>query len=408
MIALTGCSLLIAAAVAEGWRGPGRTGVYDEKNLLEEWPDSGPTVLWRANVPKAYSSVTVADGRLYTTAMEGSDGYVYCFDAAKGKQLWKQKFGSSWTKRSFSGPRSTPTVAHGLVFVVSTHGRVVALDAEKGTVKWAVDMPKVFGGQQIKWGVSESPLVVDDKLIVTPGGTRASIVALDAKTGAVEWKTPPVRGKGGAQRSAYCSPALIEHNKRKLIVTHLSDSVVAVDAKSGKGLWSYAFRNRHAVHANTPQYHDGMVIVAGGYRHGAAGLKLSADGSKYKRAWTNKDLATQHGGLVLVDGYVYGTNDRALVCVDAKTGKTQWTDRSIPKGSVVYADGKLIFHTERGRVGLAKVSPKGCQVVSTFGRRVRETWSHPVIAKGRLYVRQGDALSCYDIRGEDYDQDKDE
>jgi outer membrane protein assembly factor BamB len=400
--ALTCCSMLVIAADVTQWRGPDRTGVYKEKGLLDAWPDGGPKILWQANLPEAHSSMTVADGRVYTTAMDGGDGFIYCFDAEKGKRLWKTKYGRSWDARSHSGPRSTPTIAHGMVCVVSAHGKAVALDAENGDVEWTVDMPKVFGSQQIQWGISESPLVVGDKLIVTPGGTRASIAALDVKTGTVEWKAQPLRGKGGAQKSAYCSPALIEHNKRKIIVTHLADSVAAVDARTGKGLWTFPFRNKYAVHSITPQYHKGIVILAGGYRYGAVGLELSADGSKYRKAWTNKDLATHHGGLVVVDGYVYGTNDRALVCVNAKTGKTRWTDRDIGKGSVIYADGKLIFHTERGQVGLAKISPKGCEIISTFRRRLRQTRSHPVVADGRLYLRQDNTLYCYDLRAKNY------
>lgn len=402
-ISLLTCCLLgaLAGDVAD-WRGPERSGVYDEKGLLTTWPDGGPKQLWTARVGDAMSSMSVTDGKVYTTGMEGSDGLVYCIDTKTGRQTWKTKIGPSWESRSYPGPRSTPTIAHGLAYVVSAHGKVVAMDAEKGEVRWTVDMPKIFGGQPIQWGITESPLVVGDTLIITPGGTRASIVALDAKRGTVEWKAQPLRGKGGAQKSAYCSPALIEHNNRKIIVTHLSDSAVAVDAKTGKGLWTFPFRNKYAVHSVTPVYHKGMVILAAGYRHGAVGLKLSADGSKYRKVWENKDLATHYGGIVVVDGYVYGTNDRALVCVNAETGKTAWSERKISKGSVIYADGRLIYHTERGEVGLAKVSLKGCEIVSSFRKRRNGTRAHPVIADGLLYVRQGTELACYDLRGKDY------
>ncbi|MFP4053783.1 MAG: PQQ-binding-like beta-propeller repeat protein [Phycisphaerae bacterium] len=405
MITATTTALVALTAVAISadsptWRGPSRTGIYPGKNLLSEWPPGGPAKLWSKDVGDGFSTVSVADGRVYVAGMTGGKGVLYCFDT-QGNEKWKKTYGAEWAARSHSGTRTTPTVHDGRVYVVSTHGKVCCFDAKTGEQKWTVGMLKLFGGENIQWGIAESPLVFGDKVICTPGGKRASVVALDRKTGEVEWKTPAVRGRKGTQRSAYCSPVIIEHNNRKILVTHLSDSIVGIDPDTGKGLWTYPFRNRHAVHAVSPLYHDGLVIFSGGYGWGSLALKLSSDGTRVTKAWKNDDLATHHGGIVEVDGYIYGTNDKGLVCLNAKTGKTMWEDRAISKGSVIYAGGLLYYHTERGEFGIAKVDPKdGLKVVSSVKHRKPATRAHPVLAEGILFIRQGETLTAYDVRSD--------
>ncbi len=396
-LALVTLTAVTISADSPTWRGPARTGIFPGKNLLSEWPADGPRKLWSHKVGDGFSTVSVADGRVYVTGMTDGKGVLYCLDT-KGDEQWKKTYGAEWAARSYSGTRTTPTIDDGLLYLVSTHGKVCCFDAKTGEEKWTVDMLKLFGGENIQWGIAESPLVFDDKVICTPGGARASVVALNRKTGAVEGKTPAVRTKGGNQQSAYCSPVIIEHNKKKLLVTHLSDSIVGIDPDSGKGLWTYPFRNRYAVHAVSPLYHDGMVIFSGGYGWGTLALKLSSDGRRVTKAWKNDDMATHHGGIVELGGYIYGTNDRALVCLDARTGKTMWQDRAIGKGSVIYAGGILHYHTERGEFGIARVDPKkGLTVVSSVKQRKRATRAHPVLSDGILFIRQGETLTAYDV-----------
>lgn len=397
VVGLLAAGLTLAASAAD-WRGPGRTGEFPASNLLQSWPADGPPKAWSLTLGHGYSSVSVAGDTVYTAGIEdGQNGTLYAIDL-KGNIRWKSAYGPEWT-RSYSGSRSTPVVADGRVFLVTGMGRALAFDAKNGQELWSIDLLEKYRARNIQWGIAESPLVYDGKVIFTPGGARAAIVAVDVRNGQEVWTTPAVAGPDGPMLSAYCSPALIEHNNRKLIVTHLSHALVAVDPANGRLLWSIPHRNRHGVHTTTPLYHNGMVITSSGYGYGSMGVRLSEDGSQATVAWRNNDLAVQLGGLVEVDGRIYGM-DSALVVLNAADGSRVGQERAITKGAIAFADGRLYWFAERGEFGIAKITDDGAEVVGRVAlpRDRERLWAHPAIAEGMLFVRRGTELIAYDIR----------
>ncbi len=412
LILLSTILLAVAASPADDfwqWRGPDRDGKSPERGLLKSWPEGGPKLLWKADIGDGYSSVTTSGDKVYTSGVEDGKGYVYAF-SNQGEMLWKTSYGKGWQARSYGGSRTTPTVYDDKVYVVSAHGNVLCANARTGQTIWTVDLQEEYGAQVTKWGISEAPLIVGEKLIVTPGGTKSSMVALNRNTGKEIWKSPVVKADGKAQKSGYCSAKLIEQGDRSIIVTHLESAAAGFDAEKGSLLWQVPFVNRWRVYANTPVRHEDMIVLAAGYGYGAVGLEMSDDGGKVSKEWASKDMATFHGGMVEIDGYVYGTSTSRevrrgfLACINAKSGETAWTSKEIEVGSILYADGLMYYFEDRGTVGIAKVSPKGCEVVSTFrvGRRQGPLWAHPAIGGGVLYVRHGNELMAYDIRGENY------
>lgn len=388
------------AAASPDWRGPDRTGQFPASDLLQSWPEDGPPRAWSITIGHGYSSVSVAGDTAYTAGIEDRQtGYLYAIDL-EGNLRWKRPYGPEWA-RSYRGTRSTPVVADGRVFLVSGMGKAVAMDAATGRELWSVDLLERFGGRNIQWGISESPLVYEGRVVFTPGGSRASIVALDVRNGEPVWTTPAVNGPDGAMVSAYCSPALIEHNGRQLIVTHLSHALVGVDAADGRLLWRIPFRNRHGVHTTTPLYHDGLIITSAGYGHGSMAVRLSEDGSQATVAWRNNDLSVQLGGLVEVDGRIYGM-DSSLVVLDAASGRKVGQAADIAKGAIAWADGLLYWFAERGQFGVARITDEGAGIVGrvSLPRDRERLWAHPTIAHGLLFVRRGTELIAYDIRAD--------
>jgi len=379
------------------WRGPNRDGKSAETGLLKRWPGGGPRLVWSASgLGKGYSQVAVAKGRIYTTGMDRNDGGVLsCFDL-DGKLKWRKSYGPEFRK-NYSGARSTPTVRDGRVFLMSGTGQVYCFDASTGRKIWSVDGKKRFGLRMIGWGIAESLLVVDDKVICTPGGSRATLAALDAKTGATVWRVSV-----DAQKSAYCSPILVKDGRMRLIVTMTQNAVVAVAPDRGELIWTQPHHTRYDVHPVTPVYDDGFVYVTSGYGTGGRTYKLVRRGRGATRVWSDRNMDTHHGGVVLVDGFLYGTASRGgRLCIDFRTGRVRYNERRGEKGSVIYADGMLYYYGERsGEVALVRATPNEYRVVSRF--RVKrgggEHWAHPAISDGRLYIRHGDALMAYDIK----------
>lgn len=387
------------------WKGPERDNRSRETGLLKEWPEGGPKRLWVSPVDlgKGYSTVAIADGTIYTTGLVGDEEYLFALDM-DGELKWKQSYGRGYT-RSYESSRSTPTVDGDRVYVISGNCSVACFTTD-GKPDWTVDAMERFDGRNITWGIAESPLIVGDKVICTPGGKNAGMAALDKKTGETAWVTRELSDK-----SAYCSPRSIERGDRQLIVTAMSDHVVGVDAETGKLLWKHPYRNGVRAHPNTPLYSDGMLYFTSGYDYKGVMLELNEDGTAVRQVWEDKTLDTHHGGVVRVDGCIYGASWRGnsngnWVCLEWATGEPLWEQRWINKGSITYADGMLYCYEERrGTLGLVQASPEGFELVSSF--RIDEGsgkhWAHPVVSDGRLYIRHGEALTCFDIRGEDFD-----
>ena len=388
------------------WQGPNRDNISTETGLLKQWPEDGPTMLWSADgIGHGYSSPAISGGKIYMTGMIEDEGRLTCFDLS-GNQLWATDYGAEW-KRSFPGTRSTPTVKDGRVYVISGTGQVACFNADSGEKIWQVDAFGEFEGQYGIWGIAESPLLVEDKVIFTVGGKKAMVLALGKKDGSVIWTTA-----ANGDKNSYCSSMSFDWGGKKIISNITNNSIFAVNAKDGTLLWTYAIsnffsgRNRGA-HPNTPVVKEGRLFITSGYDVGAIQLQLSPDGTSVKKVWTNPDFDSHHGGFVVVDGYIYGSSwqgnkDGEWMCLDWETGQTQYEHHWKSKGSLTYADGMLYCYEEAdGTVGLVKATPSGFELVSSFQILLGEKqhWAHPVVCGKRLYIRHGDILMAFDIAG---------
>lgn len=383
------------------FRGPNRDGKAAGRGLLKEWPDDGPDELWAyGELGFGFGSASVTEHAIYVTGMEGDEGFVYALDL-DGKLSWKASYGRDWD-RGHRGSRTTPTVYEGRVYAISAYGQVVCYDAVTGRRVWAVDTMQEFGARNISWGITESPLVVDGMVIVSPGGDNAGVVALDPASGRTIWVCADVN-----DRSGYCSPIVVNRGGRTIIAQLMASTFVGIDAGSGKLLWREV-RNpspSHGIQAVSPVYQNGKFYVTSGYG-GQRGqmFELSADGAAVTRGWHDSELDCHHGGLVLLDGHIYGAADRnnrnQWLCMELETGTVAAMIAGVGKGSVVYADGMLYTYGERGEMGLVKPDPADFRLVSSFrvSRGDGPHWAHPSIAGGRLYIRHGAYLIAHDIQ----------
>ncbi len=398
LLLLTLCFVLFSATAQEPtrWRGPHGNGVYDETGLLKSWPEAGPQVLWHFDgLGEGFSSPAFANDKIYLSGMVDGQGYIYAL-SEDGKLLWKAPYGPEFTE-SYPGSRSTPVIVGDLLYMYSGLGQVVCMDAATGTVKWKKDVMKELGGRNIQWGVTETLAVDGDKLFVTPGGEEHTVVALNRKTGALVWSS-----KALGEKSAYCAPLVVKLPGRTLLVTMLESHIVGIDANTGKFLWSHEQPNRWSVHSNTPLYHDGGLFCFSGYGQGGVKLKLSADGSSVTKEWFSKTMDNRIGGAVLVNGYIYGSgdNNRVWQCIDWKTGEQKYAATGLAMGTVIYADGMLYCYTDRGELALVECTPAGFNIRSKTKVELgtSQHWAHPVIDKGRLFVRHGNTLIVYKIK----------
>jgi outer membrane protein assembly factor BamB len=398
-------SVLIAltAAIAAGddwpqFRGPNRDGKSAETRLLKQWPEGGPKLLWSvAGVGAGFTHVAVANGLVYVTGMTDKQGVLRAY-ALDGKLKWEAPYGGEWWE-SHPGARSIPTVHDGLVYVASGVGVLSCFDAASGKPVWTVNLFERYEAPQVKWGYAESVLIDGENVIATPCGKKGTMVALNRRTGAHVWASGDV-----GQTSSFCSPVLVEHQGVRMIVTILDRSVIAFSPADGKVLWQHAYKNFRGNHCVSPIYHDGLLYVTSGYGKGAVGLQIAGDGKSVKPIYEQPKQDPVHGQAVLVDGYVYAASHQsakgAWTCVELKTGKLMWEDAGIGKsGSVVFADGMLYGYSEDGFAGLLRPTPGKCEVVSRFKAPLGDGnhWAHPVVSNGRLFIRHGDALMCYDV-----------
>ena len=393
---------------ADDWpqfRGLNRDGKSAETGLLQKWPQGGPTLLWSvAGLGTGFSSVAVADGSIYTTGMIDGQGFLFAYDL-DGKFRWKKSYGPEW-QRSNPGTRTTPTVDADRIYVFSGTGVLACLSARTGEQIWSVDTLKTFQGKNISWGMTGSPLIDGQKVCCTPGGNKGVIVALDKYTGQTIWATIDPD-----ECSAYSSPILIQRGDNRLLVNAIQKSVIGVNAEDGTLLWRFPYQTSYDSAIVTPIYKDGCIFVTSvveyGFTTGGLMLQISQDGTIVEKKWTQPVLDCHHGGVVLVDGYLYGSNFKGIpsgdwVCLEWDTGKVMyeatWNGN---KGSIIFADGMLYCYDENtGDMALVKPSPKSFEIVSSY--RVTagsgKHWAHPAISDGRLYIRHGDALMAYDIR----------
>ena len=400
-------ALLVAVAGAETsppgdwpqWRGPLRDGISTETGLARKWPKEGPTLLWEAKgIGDGFSTVAVHQGRAYTQGNRGKEDVVIALDVeAAGKELWAIPNGKAYKNSFGDGPRGTPTIDGKVLYALGGRGDLACLELETGKKVWSINILSEFDADNPEWGISESPLVVGEKLIVTPGGKDATIVALDKTTGKTIWKS-----RGLSDDAAYSSCITFQAAGVEQVVNFTHQGVVGVALADGAPLWRYDRVANTVANIATPVHVDGHVFATSGYDTGCALVRLEPDGAgkvKAKEAYFSRELKNHHGGVVRVGDHIYGFSDSVLKCIDWKTGKDTWSHRSVGKGSLVFANGCLYILGEDGKVGLAEANPKEYRELSSFevehGRQ--KAWAHPVVAGGRLYIRTQDRLRCFDV-----------
>ncbi len=409
--------LTFDAAASRNWpgfHGPGRDSICRERGLLKTWPKEGPKLLWKLEgLGRGLSSVSIANGRLFTMGDRPSgDGselqFVMAYNLQTRKLLWATPIGPPHRD---NGPRCTPTISAGLVYALGTEGDLVCFDAATGTVRWRKNLIKDFGGKMMSgWKYSESPLIDGNKIIYTPGGEKAAMVALDKLNGETIWTcTVPELGKKGADGAGYSSAVVAEIDGVRQYVQVIGRGAIGVDAKTGRFLWGYNRIANNIANIPTPVVRGSYVFVTTAYSTGAALLKIvrRGDGFEAREVYfiSPRDFQNHHGGVVLVGDYVYGGHGPSRgdpACIEFGTGNVVWKERAPARGSagVLYADGNLVFRYDRGDVLLIEATPEALRVKGRFEalRGKGPAWSHPVIHNGRLYLRHDDILSCYDVR----------
>ena len=378
------------------WRGANRDGISKETGLLKQWPEGGPPLVWKATgAGVGYSSFSISRGRLYTMGLRGEREFVIAFDSATGKEAWATPHGGAFRNDRGDGPRGTPTIEGDSVYALGGAGDLSCLDAKTGRIAWTMNVLKKFGGANISWGISESPLIVGEKLLVNAGGPGASIVALNKKDGSVIWKSQ-------SDRAGYSSAIQIEAAGKSQVVFFTHSRVVGLSLADGGLLWEYPRAANDVANAATPIARGNRVFVASDYGTGAGLLeiKAGAKGVAAEEVYFTKDMKTHHSTAVLVGDYLYGFSSSILTAMRFDTGVVAWKDRSVGKGSLVYADGNLYCLSENGVVGLVEATPTGYSEKGRF--RIPQdnlpTWAHPVVAGGRLYLRDQDTIYAYDVR----------
>lgn len=402
-----GLSVLVVAALTgittaadwPQWRGPDRDGISREKGILADWSQP-PKRLWLVTTSGAgYAGPAVAGGVVYITGASGSGktrvGILEARNATDGSLKWQYEYGPEWSS-SYDAARTTPTVADGRVYLISGLGRVVCVNAKDGHLVWAVDMFARFKGKNVQWGIAESPLLVDKKVICHPGGPDAAVAALDMTTGETVWTT-----KGLSDASAYNSPALLTLNGRRQIVTQTAENVIGIDPATGAVLWKHPHKNQYAVHSNTPvAVGPDKVVVSSGYGYGTECLQIGADGAT--RVWQVKNADNHFHGMLLIDKRLYlAASSGPLFCLDPQTGAVLSRIEGVTRASIIGTEAGIVAYDEKsGRIALIKLDGDKGQVAGSFpvdfGKQ--QHWSQPALADGVLYVRHGDGLAAYDVK----------
>ncbi len=398
--AVTAAGVALAAAPTPDWpqwRGPDRNGVSRETGLLAQWPADGPPLVWTArNLGSGYGSVSMAADRIFVQGLRNSQSIVSAIGLADGRGLWSKNLGAGGGNDRGDGPRSTPTVDGDRLYVLTENGDLWCLKHD-GTEVWRKNILRDFGGRNISWLLSESPLVDGDRLIVSPGGRGAAVVALNKMTGATVWTSKEL-----SDEAAYSSTIVADVQGVRTLMTFTSDAAVGLRAADGKVMFRYKQAANYTANVATPVFFDNKVFFSSGYGTGGALLGLRAENGEVRaqEIYFTRDMQNHHGGVVLVDGYLYGYNNSILTCLEFATGKMMWRNRSVGKGAPTAADGRLYIVSEDHRVGLVEATPAGYREHGRFSipDLGGPSWAHPVVSHGHLFVRNQQTLMKYDIR----------
>jgi len=391
------------------WRGPGRNGISDEGGLLQEWPEAGPAPLWQArDIGSGYSTPSVVGDRIYLLSNEGADNeFVQALAVKDGRRLWQRrlgKVGNPNQRPGFAGARSTPTVDGEVLYALGSDGDLACVETGTGDVRWRKNLRADFGGKPGTWAYSESPLLDGDTLLCTPGGAGATLVALNKSTGKVIWKS----AIPGGDEAAYASAIVVDTGGVRQYVQMLSGGLVGVEAKTGKFLWRYGkMVSRYRANIPTPLARDHLIYCASAGTGGGV-VQLRADGGavQAEEVCFSPSLPTAIGGSVLVGDFLYSTTSQGLQCIEFATGTVKWKHRAIGAASLCYADGRLYLHGENGDVALVEPGTEGYRERGRFSppdqpkrkSNMEKAWAYPVVAGGRLYLRDQNMLWCYDVK----------
>jgi outer membrane protein assembly factor BamB len=375
------------------WRGPNRDGISKESGLLKQWPAEGPSMVWKATgAGKGYSSLAIASGRIFTMGVRGNREYVLAFDVATGKEIWATANGGVFSNDRGDGPRGTPTVDGDRLYALGGNGDLSCVETKSGRVVWTMNILQKFGGSNPKWGISESPLVIGEKVLVNAGGPDASVIALSKKDGSLIWKSQ-------SDPAGYSSAMPVQVGGTTQVVFFTDQRALAVDLKDGRFLWAYPRASNDVANVATPVVRGNRVFVSSDYGTGAGLVEIKADGTAQEVYFT-KEMRNHHSSSILIGDYLYGFSSGILTAMRFDTGAVAWRDRSVGKGSLVYADGHLYAFSENGVVGLLEANPTAYVEKGRF--RIQQgslpTWTHPVIAGGRLYLRDQNTIYAYDVR----------
>ncbi len=414
----------LIASSEPGWpqfRGPRRDGVCDETGLLNSWPATGPNLLWRTvGLGRGYSAPIMARGRMYLAGETNKELHIFCLDFG-GRKIWQSPNGRAWDG-PYPGARASCTYSEGRIYHLNGHGRIACYDAATGKEQWATNILDRFGGKVPTWGIGENLLVDGQRVIVTPGGTRALMAALDKKTGATVWSTEPLRlgtprsaaherlggSEGEIDNCGYGSPLLFSLGKRRMIVSCSQRHVFGVDADGGQLLWTRPFPTRYLVIAATPVLAgDAVFVTAPDTEEGGKLFRIEGpEGNiSVQMVWTTP-LDTCHGGVIKFRDALYGSfyrQGKGWACVDARTGTLRYQLKDMEMGSVLWADQRLYCLSQNGEVALLKPVADRFEMAGRFRLvpgRTQDVWTHPVIFERRLYLRYHDTLFCYDVHGQ--------
>jgi outer membrane protein assembly factor BamB len=398
---------LICSAQEAQWRGPERSGIFPEENLLQSWPDEGPELMLMVDdLGKGFSTPVISEGIVYVTGKEGEEDYLYAINM-QGDRVFKVRYGKSW-ENSYPDTRSTPTIDGNRIYAVSGMGEVVCIYKENGSILWSVDAYQKYDGELHKWGVAESPLVMDDMVIYTNGGDVASVIALDKMTGEEKWASESV---GGSR--TYVSPVVYEYGDIRQILASTSDYVMGIDPENGDVAWKYYYLREKqegvrqvTISPNSAIIKDNEVFISKGYNSYGVMLRIAEDGKSASEKWRTDVMDTHHGHYVNVGDYIYGSNwinnsQGNWLCLNWDTGEVMYEEEWKTKGPIAYADNRLYIWEERtGNFALVNPTPEKFDLVSSF--RITEGsgpyWAHPYITDGKLLLRHGEVLLIYNIK----------
>jgi outer membrane protein assembly factor BamB len=388
------------------WRGPNRDGIYPDTMLLKEWPEDGPEMLFASRgIGRGFSSAVATDKQIFVTGILDGQEHLTAMDL-QGNILWQKPYGPAWDQ-SYPETRSTPTVEDGRVYVLTGKDKMACFQAGTGEIIWTVDIHKEYVSRWDMFGVSESVLLVGDKVITTPAGDYTHVIALDKRTGELQWKSESICANRGNM-----SPILINHCGKEFVITSTQTHVIGVDPENGDILWDYQYnfldtaQQNTTILANTPIYQDSCLWISNGWEVPSVMLEIAPDGNSVSEKFKDRTFDNQNMGVVLVEGFLYGSNFTGRntgkwVCMNWDTGEIKWIADFHNKGPVIYADGNLyIYEERRGHMALVRPDPEKFDLISSF--RISEGtgphWARPTIYKSMLLVRHGDVLMAFDIK----------